>query len=891
MKKELLFVLILMLVFFPVMTAEPGPAITMRPGIQIVPAPGTGDTNFSATNESMDLVPVASDDEISIVTDKVTVHVPKKSTLVNPESFGNITDSKTRSSIVSQMTAAVSGGNIYQGLVYRDMTTDLPNVNYVAFCADKGGARPEFSYITWVWINDYNNYGGYSPGHSYQINHTYYPPWENTVPDGGAVKLYLYCNNSGGQFYGAYNMTTLPPVADFTANVTTGPVPLVVNLTDISLPPPATRLWSFGDGGTSTDSAPVHAFTSPGIYNVSLTVANAGGNDTKIRAMTVTGSGPVQPGEYILIANFSQANNWGGAAVSNHHIGGVSFNNWTNVSKLVVDGHFYDYGVGSDTCSGNLQSYPVPKTIGTFTHSYTTNSRNSYAAEAHLEYMFAWTSNPDPGTTCVIMVNDDCSNLASFSGGTMTRYPPYGPNRANVGSIGSLSDASVKVYGPPHLSHPLANFTAAPVSGPTPLTVNFTDTSTNSPTSWSWSFGDGGTATTKNPSHEYSAAGTYSVALNVSNAGGWNRTVKTGYVGVMSPVACDATGPYVDFVIENVSCPERNSGVWYGAVCVDNAMIRWALAGKSTPFYANLSPLKWKRNLVCPNPGHSWAVDSPYNKPIYFVAVENSDTANVYYFSHAVAAEYLATGDVRSSTWHDWKFFNYNDLDIQIGPGSQIPSGTQISNTTVTIKNITRVYSCGQRDSTIVRSFTIDLNNGISPIPAQSYPQGSIVSKTGKTFINNQDIPDDLKNELRLLNDNGLFTISKWEFDPTSKELVVYAYDIGKLQMIDGIHIKSVGEFSVRMIHDMEFEKNRTDTRQQLGELMKNSDYQIASIDMTTDTLNDPPENYVELWVYKSTPENKKLNNTVMNGWKILVYPVSPPPSDNEKSLKKEIIS
>lgn len=53
---------------------------------------------------------------------------------------------------------------------------------------------------------------------------------------------------------------------------------------------------------------------------------------------------------------------------------------------------------------------------------------------------------------------------------------------------------------------------------------------------------------------------------------------------------------------------------------------------------------------------------------------------------------------------------------------------------------------------------------------------------------------------------------------------------------------------------------------------------------MITDTLNDPPQNYVDLSVYESTSENKKLDNTIINGWKILVYPESLPPTDTENS-------
>jgi len=47
---------------------------------------------------------------------------------------------------------------------------------------------------------------------------------------------------------------------------------------------------------------------------------------------------------------------------------------------------------------------------------------------------------------------------------------------------------------------------------------------------------------------------------------------------------------------------------------------------------------------------------------------------------------------------------------------------------------------------------------------------------------------------------------------------------------------------------------------------------------MVTDTFGDLPGNYAELWVYKSTPENKKPDNAVIKGWKILVYPMAPLP-------------
>ena len=82
---------------------------------------------------------------------------------------------------------------------------------------------------------------------------------------------------------------------------------------------------------------------------------------------------------------------------------------------------------------------------------------------------------------------------------------------------------------------PVAAFSGTPTSGTAPLTVAFTDASTNNPTSWSWTFGDGGASTSKNPSHTYTAAGTYTVVLTATNAYGSDSETKTGYITVSAP--------------------------------------------------------------------------------------------------------------------------------------------------------------------------------------------------------------------------------------------------------------------------------------------------------------------------------------------------------------------
>ncbi len=106
-------------------------------------------------------------------------------------------------------------------------------------------------------------------------------------------------------------------------------------------------------------------------------------------------------------------------------------------------------------------------------------------------------------------------------------------NSATIGNDGTVyvTTQSGDLYAfsaPP----PVAEFWASPTTGTAPLTVQFTDASTNAPTAWSWNFGDGRTSIAQSPSHTYSTAGTYTVALTVTNAGGSDTETKAGYITV-----------------------------------------------------------------------------------------------------------------------------------------------------------------------------------------------------------------------------------------------------------------------------------------------------------------------------------------------------------------------
>ena len=87
---------------------------------------------------------------------------------------------------------------------------------------------------------------------------------------------------------------------------------------------------------------------------------------------------------------------------------------------------------------------------------------------------------------------------------------------------------------------PASDFRFQPTGPIVGTTVQFKDLSSGAPTSWSWDFGDGQGSNDQNPSHSYSAAGSYTVKLTATNAAGANVFSKAVVVTAGGPVACVA---------------------------------------------------------------------------------------------------------------------------------------------------------------------------------------------------------------------------------------------------------------------------------------------------------------------------------------------------------------
>ena len=99
---------------------------------------------------------------------------------------------------------------------------------------------------------------------------------------------------------------------------------------------------------------------------------------------------------------------------------------------------------------------------------------------------------------------------------------------------------------------PVANFTANPLSVCAGAPVSFTSTSSaNGGTaivSYAWNFGDGVSASTQNPVHAFTNAGTYTITLVVTNSvGGVDSEVKSNYITVLP-------SPNVGFNVAGLGC-------------------------------------------------------------------------------------------------------------------------------------------------------------------------------------------------------------------------------------------------------------------------------------------------------------------------------------------------
>ena len=382
--------------------------------------------------------------------------------------------------------------------------------------------------------------------------------------------LYWHADESLGNGGGA-----TAPTADFTATPTSGTAPLVVQFSSTSTGSPTSYSWDFGDGTPAdTGANPTHTYSAAGTYTVALTATNANGSNTKTLTNLISvGTAPNPGGDTTF------------AAVADASVKSTSLNtNYGSDTSLRVrqgtsatDTTYHTYlkfdvsGLGGTVTGAKLRLY--------VTDASPDGGRVFPVANTWTESAITYGNAPTIGATSVGSAGITTAggyvdiDLGIAIGGNGTYSFALTNTSSNSAYYSSREGAnppqlvvSTDSGGNPGPGALTADFSGSPTAGTGTLTTTFTDLTTGGPDGWTWDFGDA-TAVSheQNPTHTYTAPGTYTVTLTAARSSDGASSVKTrtGYI-VVSPTQPPPSGtltfnPVADAHVKNTS-PGTNYG-------------------------------------------------------------------------------------------------------------------------------------------------------------------------------------------------------------------------------------------------------------------------------------------------------------------------------------------
>jgi PKD repeat protein len=201
-------------------------------------------------------------------------------------------------------------------------------------------------------------------------------------------------------------------------------------------------------------------------------------------------------------------------------------------NALVASFHTYNFS-GCDTTCWNATVKPVaganPVVTGELgeddcAHGYI-DAFMDWADQNGVSYL-AWAWDPYDCGGFPSLIIDYSGTPTTFGVGFKDHLAGLGPPPTPSPSPSPAPSPSPSPSPTPPPSPLSASISAGPQAGDAPLAVAFSGTAVGgvAPYSFVWTFGDGSGATSANPSHTYTAAGTYSVGLTVSDAAAQSAT-------------------------------------------------------------------------------------------------------------------------------------------------------------------------------------------------------------------------------------------------------------------------------------------------------------------------------------------------------------------------------
>ncbi|MEO6833969.1 MAG: PKD domain-containing protein, partial [Chitinophagaceae bacterium] len=318
--------------------------------------------------------------------------------------------------------------------------------------------------------------------------------------------------------------------------------PLLVHFVDSSVGA-TSHIFYFGDGTTSTATAPTHKYGSPGIYLASLVTHNnvTGCTDSltqrlNLNPLIVTFNAAktslCKYDSLKLTSSYSGAGYptgyswWIGTGTATPVYFTMNSNDGSSKGYYMANGGQYHIGFSVKDQNGCkiaalksnyiLVGAPVAKI-----------SASPARGCAPALITFKDSSSYIPGTTGSSRTWDfgDGSSKSTTTNATISHSYGIGSFgvqlivKDNIGCMDSVFTPNYLV-----VTHPTAIFTPGGASACIGVPFTFFSSSLGNGLTYFWTFGDGGTSTQSSPSHAYSAAGTYTVRLIVTDFNGCSDT-------------------------------------------------------------------------------------------------------------------------------------------------------------------------------------------------------------------------------------------------------------------------------------------------------------------------------------------------------------------------------
>jgi gliding motility-associated-like protein len=369
------------------------------------------------------------------------------------------------------------------------------------------------------------------------LTHTYTQP--------GTYTIELSAFGCGFDLFST-DVTVLPyPEVAFTTDPVTvcaGDPFTFTNLT----PNSASVQWDFGDGSTSTLSAPTHAYANGGNYNVSLTVTSV------LNGCPATLTQPVSV-NVAPIADFTPLPGSGCIDLV------VNFQNDSQNAS------FYSWDFGDGNTSGTAAPMHTFTQPGTHVVTLIAEHLNGCSDTLSLPVV----AFPLPVSEFALSASSSCSApvtvaTTNTSQGAVSYAWDFGNGQVSqlnqpsivFNAVGTytVTLTATNQYGCEHSStqafilhpEPLAAFTAAPLPGCAGYPITFTNNSLNAQ-GYRWGFGDGGTSLADSPQHTYAQPGTYGITLIANGVGGCSDTLFVPGAIIVQPT------PVADFLTDTLA--------------------------------------------------------------------------------------------------------------------------------------------------------------------------------------------------------------------------------------------------------------------------------------------------------------------------------------------------